>query len=135
MAFTPPRESRHGGQGRNPLNQYPLELLGRKHDNFLNTTFCNVAEMQKREHRHELQMNAMDAGARRCRRGRSAGVQRTRRVRLRARVDDSVPPGVVASYWIWVCSAPGGKNINALTSDRLTDMGNGATFYSALVGG
>jgi len=29
--------------------------------------------------------------------------------------------------------APDGKSINVLTSDRLTDMGGGATFYSALV--
>ena len=54
-------------------------------------------------------------------------------LRLRARVDDSVPPGVVAAYLDWARGAPGGKNINALTSDRLTDMGKGATFYSALV--
>ena len=134
VAFTPPRESRHGGQGRNPLNQYPLELLGRKHDNFLNTTFCNVAEMQKRERRHELQMNAVDAGARGIASGDQLRVYNGRgELRLRARVDDRVPPGVVASYLDWARSAPGGKNINALTSDRLTDMGNGATFYSALV--
>ena len=28
---------------------------------------------------------------------------------------------------------PGGANINALTSERLTDIGGGATFYSTLV--
>jgi hypothetical protein len=27
----------------------------------------------------------------------------------------------------------GGKNINVLTSEKLTDMGNSATFYSVLV--
>jgi anaerobic selenocysteine-containing dehydrogenase len=130
VVFTPPTESRHGGQAR----AYPLELLGRKHDNFLNTTFCNVAEMQKRERRHELQMNAVDARARGIAEGDTLRVYNGRgELRLRARVDDSVPPGVVASYLDWARGAPGGKNINVLTSDRLTDMGNGATFYSALV--
>jgi len=133
-AFTPPVESRHGEQGRNPLNQYSLELLGRKHDNFLNTTFCNLAGMQSRERRHELQMNAVDAPARGIAEGDTLRVYNGRgELRLRARVDDSVPPGVVASYLDWARSAPGGKNINVLTSDRLTDMGHGATFYSALV--
>jgi hypothetical protein len=28
---------------------------------------------------------------------------------------------------------PGGSNINTLTSEKLTDMGNSATFYSVLV--
>jgi anaerobic selenocysteine-containing dehydrogenase len=130
VEFAPPTESRHGGQA----GDYPLELLGRKHDNFLNTTFCNVAEMQKRERRHELQMNAVDAGARGIADGDPLRVYNGRgELRLRARVDDSVPAGVVAGYLDWARGAPGGKNINALTSDRLTDMGNGATFYSALV--
>jgi len=48
-------------------------------------------------------------------------------------VEDCVPPGVVSAYLDWARLSPGGKNINALTSDRLTDMGSGATFYSALV--
>ena len=60
VAYTAPTESRHGEQAR----QYPLELLSRKHDNFLNTTFCNLAGHQKMERRFELQMNTADASAR-----------------------------------------------------------------------
>jgi len=44
-----------------------------------------------------------------------------------------VPPGVVAAHLDWARLSPGGSNINALTSDRLTDLGRGATFYSATV--
>jgi anaerobic selenocysteine-containing dehydrogenase len=33
----------------------------------------------------------------------------------------------------WKKLSPDGRGINALTSDRLTDMGNGPTFYSCLV--
>jgi anaerobic selenocysteine-containing dehydrogenase len=54
-------------------------------------------------------------------------------LRLRARVDNSVPPGVVSAYLDWARTAPDGKNINVLTSDRLTDIGRAATFYSTLV--
>jgi anaerobic selenocysteine-containing dehydrogenase len=33
----------------------------------------------------------------------------------------------------WARRAPSGRNINAVTSDRLTDKGGGPTFYSCLV--
>lgn len=125
-----PTESRHG----QPAGPYPLELLSRKHDNFLNTTFCNLASHQKMERRFELQMNAVDAAARGIADGDMLRVFNGRgELRLRARVDDSVPAGVVAAYLDWARLAPDGNNVNALTSDRLTDMGRGATFYSTLV--
>ena len=45
--FTPPAESRHG---KNDAN-LPLELLARKADNFLNSTFSNVPAVQEMEER------------------------------------------------------------------------------------
>ena len=36
------------------------------------------------------------------------------------------------SIW-WPKMCPGGRNANAVTSQRLTDMGGGATFYDVLV--
>jgi len=130
VAFIPPTESRQGTRDK----RYPLELLPRKHDNFLNSTFCNLPGHQKMERRFELQMNAADAAARGIAEGDSLRVHNDRgEAHLRARVDDSVPPGVVAAQLDWARLSPGGVNINALTSDRLTDMGRGATFYSTLV--
>ena len=52
---------------------------------------------------------------------------------LRARVNGSVPPGVVAATLDWARFGPGARNINVLTSEKLTDMGNAATFYSVCV--
>jgi anaerobic selenocysteine-containing dehydrogenase len=52
---------------------------------------------------------------------------------LQARVDGSVPPGVVAARLDWPRFSPGGVNINVLTSEKLTDLGNAATFYSVCV--
>ena len=54
-------------------------------------------------------------------------------MRLRARVNGAVQPGVVAAALNWAKLTPGGSNINVLTSEKLTDMGNSATFYSVLV--
>ena len=53
---------------------------------------------------------------------------------LLARVDDTVRPGVVCAPSVrWGKRSPGKRNVNALTSERLTDAGGGPTFYSCLV--
>ncbi len=52
------------------------------------------------------------------------------------RVTDRVPPGVaVAEGVFWVAHAPGDRNVNALTSQRLTDAGAGTTFSDNRVDG
>ena len=40
---------------------------------------------------------------------------------------------MVAGQLDWAKLSRGGANVNALTSERLTDIGAGATFYSTLV--
>jgi anaerobic selenocysteine-containing dehydrogenase len=53
---------------------------------------------------------------------------------LVAQVDSSVPTGVVSAPSVrWSKRAPDGVNVNVLTSERLTDLGGGPTFYSCLV--
>ena len=130
LAFVPPTESRHAPQAR----AYPLELLARKADNFLNSTFTNLPEMQAMEDRHTLEMTTADAQARGIRNGDRVRVFNGRgELELTARVNGSVPAGVVAARLDWAKLSPQGRNINVLTSDRLTDIGEGATFYSTLV--
>ena len=51
----------------------------------------------------------------------------------RKRLSESIPEGTVASYLDWQKLSPDGVNVNELTSQRLTDIGGGATFYSTLV--
>ncbi len=128
--FVPAAESRH-----NPVKgSFPLELLSRKHDNFLNSTFCNLEGHQRMEHRFGLTLHPADAAARGIKTGDLVRVYNARgEVNLTALVEDSVPSGVVAAHLDWARLSPGGRNINALTSDRLTDLGRGATFYSVTV--
>ena len=52
---------------------------------------------------------------------------------LQAQVNGSVAPGVVAARLDWARFGTGDRNINVLTSEKLTDMGNAATFYSVCV--
>jgi anaerobic selenocysteine-containing dehydrogenase len=111
-------------------------LLSRKADNFLNTTFCNVPAAQAMESDHTgfLEMNSADATPRGIGDGDQVRVFNERgSVTLIARVDGAVQPGVVASRLNWAKLSGDGASINVLTSERLTDIGRAATFYSTLV--
>ncbi len=131
VAFTPPEESRHGAKA----NGFPLELLARKPDNHLNSTFANVASVRELEPLLGLlEMHAVDAQARGIRDGDRVRAFNPRgEAVMKARVNGSVPPGVVATRLDWARFDPTSRNINALTSEKLTDMGNAATFYSVCV--
>ena len=131
IAFTPPDESRHGTKAA----EFPLELLARKADNHLNSSFANVPSVRAIEPWiGNLEMHASDAASRGVRDGDRVRAFNSRgEIVLRARVDGSVPPGVVAARLDWARFSPGGANINVLTSEKLADMGNAATFYSVCV--
>jgi anaerobic selenocysteine-containing dehydrogenase len=129
-SFVPPTESRHSETAR----AYPLELLSRKADNFLNSSFCNIEAVQKMERPELLEISAADAQPRNIHEGDWVRVFNSRgEVRLRAHVNGAVQPGVVAARLNWAKLSPDGKSINALTSETLTDIGAGPTFYSCLV--
>jgi len=130
VAFVPPSESRHSAQAK----AFPLELLARKADNFLNTSFGNFAAIQNMEEVGLLEMNAADAQSRGIADGDAVRVfNRRGDILLRARVDGAVQAGVVSAKLHWAKLSFGGRNINVLTSEKLTDLGNSATFYSVLV--
>jgi len=79
-------------------------------------------------------MHAADATARTIADGDSVRVFNQRgQVLLKARVDGAVQPGVVSATLNWAKLTPGLDSINSLTSEKLSDMGNSATFYSVLV--
>ena len=129
VEFRPPSESRHAKR-----NGLPLELLARKADNFLNTTFSNVPSVQELEEPGLLEISSVDAQARGIANGDRVRVFNQRGdVELVARVDGKVQAGVVSATLSWAKMAPGFQSINSLTSEKLTDMGNSATFYSVLV--
>ena len=131
VAFTPPEESRHGKQAA----KFPLELLARKPDNHLNSTFSNVPSVRKMEPWiGMLEMHPNDAKARGVRDGDRVRAFNSRgEIVLQARVDGAVSAGVVAARLDWARFGVDDGNINALTSEKLADMGNAATFYSVCV--
>lgn len=130
VSFAPPKESRLSEQAK----QFPLEMLARKADNFLNSSFTNIPSIQKMEQPELLEIHAADAQRRGICEGDWVRVFNQRgQVRLRAHVNGAVQPGVVAARLNANRFTPDGKSINSLTSETLTDIGGGATFYSCLV--
>ena len=81
-----------------------------------------------------LEMHPVDATARGIHDGDQVRAFNARgEIILKARVDGSVSAGVVAARLDWARFGAGARNINVLTSEKLTDMGNAATFYSVCV--
>ena len=130
VEYKPPSESRHGKES----GSFPLELLARKADNFLNSTFSNLAVTQQMEEVGLLEINGTDAQSRGIADGDRVRVfNRRGDILLTARVDGAVQPGVVSAKLFWAKLSADRRNINVLTSEKLTDLGNSATFYSVLV--
>ncbi|HEY7098720.1 MAG TPA: molybdopterin-dependent oxidoreductase [Terriglobales bacterium] len=128
--FRPPTESRHNSNGRT----FPLELLARKADNFLNSTFSNLPSVQPLEQPGLLEISSIDAESRGISEGDRVRVFNSRgEIILKAKVNGAVQPGVVGAKLNWAKFDTQCRNINVLTSEKLTDMGNSATFYSVLV--
>jgi len=130
--FTPPTESRWGADAK----RYPLELLARKADNYMNSTFANLDGHRKMESRtnQRLEIHPTDAAARKLSEGDEVRIFNDRgSIQLTALLNPSLPVGVVAARLDWAKLHSDGANVNALTSERLTDIGAGATFYSTLV--
>ncbi len=131
-SFVPPVESRLGPDA----GRFPLEFLPRKADNYMNTTFANMDGHRRMEAKtnHRLEIHATDALARGIADGDAVRVWNDRgSLELTALVSDRVATGVVAGRLDWGKLSPGGQNVNVLTSERLTDIGKAATFYSTLV--
>ncbi|SPE35220.1 putative oxidoreductase YoaE [Candidatus Sulfopaludibacter sp. SbA3] len=131
LDYTPPVESRHGDA---QLRQkYPLELISAKNDDSMNSTFGHRDAVDRST--AEVHLHAADAASRAIQAGDQVRIYNARgSCVLAAVVDETVPAGVVSAPSVrWGKRAPGKGNVNALTSERLTDAGGGPTFYSCLV--
>ncbi len=131
--FIPPKESRQ--TARQLAAKYPLALISPKAHAFLNSTFANLPKQLRQERRPFIEMNPRDAAARGLEDDARARVFNERgECEFRVVVTTRAREGVVVapSVW-WNKLSPGGVNINQLTSQTLTDLGGGATFYDVLV--
>jgi anaerobic selenocysteine-containing dehydrogenase len=136
LAYAPPAESRLGDEGLR--RKYPLEFLSSKNDDSMNSTFGHREATD--EETSVLHLHPEDAEARGIAAGDRVRVFNDRgSLLLKATVakmaaESPVPRGVArAPSTRWAKRAADGRNANVLTSERLTDMGGGPTFYNCLV--
>ncbi|MEJ7617117.1 MAG: molybdopterin oxidoreductase family protein [Pyrinomonadaceae bacterium] len=131
--YIPPRESKQTAPELS--ERYPLALITPAAHAFLNSSFANLPKQLRQELQPFVEIHPDDAAARHISEGRLVRVFNERgSCLLSARVTTRARPGVVVSPSVWWNKlSPGGANVNQLTSQHLTDMGGGATFYDALV--
>jgi anaerobic selenocysteine-containing dehydrogenase len=131
--YVPPRE----GPTSNPelARRFPLAFISPPAHHFLNSTFSAQPTLVRRESEPSLTIHPDDARARGIADGQMVRTFNDRGSFLsKAHVSDAARPGVVVGLSIWWAKmCPGGNNANAVTSQELTDMGGGATFYDVLV--
>jgi anaerobic selenocysteine-containing dehydrogenase len=131
LDYQPPVESRFGDASLR--KKYPLELVSSKNDDSMNSTFGNRDSVDKQT--SVLHIATSDADPRGIRSGDLVRAFNDRgSLVLTAEVDGVVGSGVVRAPSVrWAKHSADGRSANALTSERLTDIGGGPTFYSCLV--
>ncbi|MBL8229397.1 MAG: molybdopterin-dependent oxidoreductase [Bryobacterales bacterium] len=131
LDYVPPVESRLGEAGLR--KRYPLEMVSSKNDNSMNSTFGHRDTVDKET--AQVWIHSEDAQPRGIRDGDAVRVFNDRGACVgEARVNGGVMKGVVRIPSVrWGKRSPNKQSVNALTSDRLTDFGGGATFYNCLV--
>jgi anaerobic selenocysteine-containing dehydrogenase len=114
---------------------YPLAMISPPARNFLNSSFVNVKSLRDIEGEPLLEMHAIDAAARGIQDGQMVAVFNQRGVyRCRVAVNQRARPGVVNGLGVWWRKlGVDGTNVNELTHQRLTDMGQAPCFYDCLV--
>jgi anaerobic selenocysteine-containing dehydrogenase len=135
LDYQPPVESRLGAAELRA--RFPLELISSKSHDSMNSTFGNEPGTESQTgtlflHDDDARPRGIASGDRvRVFNGRGSC---TLVAGVNGGVTGVVRQGVVLAPSVrWNKLAPDHRNINALTSDRLTDLGGGPTFYSCLV--
>ncbi|HEY3936465.1 MAG TPA: molybdopterin-dependent oxidoreductase [Bryobacteraceae bacterium] len=131
LDYTPPVESRFGDARL--ARKYPFELISAKNDDSMNSTFGHRAEVDRQT--GLLSMHPLDAEQRGIVQGMLVQAINDRGCCFfEVQLNGDVARGVLRARSVrWTKRAPSRFGINHLTSERLTDIGGGPTFYSCLV--
>lgn len=131
--YTPPAEDPLTNL---PLSRkYPLQMVSPPSPSFLNSSFVNVASLRRDAGQATVILHEKDAAQRGIQHNDWVQVYNDRgRYLAVAEVGQDVHAGTVVSQGIWWSEfTVDGKNVNATTSTRVTDLGGGATFFDNLV--
>lgn len=131
--FTPPHE--YPESVPDLAAKYPLTLISSPAHQFMNSSFVNIGPLQRAAKEPEVALHPRDAELRGIAEGQMVVVQNDRgHFSGRARIREGIREGVAWAPGVWWAKlSPDGRNVNATTSQRLTDMGAGPVFYDNLV--
>jgi anaerobic selenocysteine-containing dehydrogenase len=115
--------------------RHPLALISPPARHFLNSSFVNVKSLRDIEGEPLLEMHPDDARSRGLADGSVVEAFNDRGVyRCKLAVSPRARPGVVNGLGVWWRKyGLDGTNVNELSSQALTDIGRGPTFYDCLV--
>jgi anaerobic selenocysteine-containing dehydrogenase len=118
----------HGGD-------YPFQLMTAPSLFGLNSSFRERDDLRTKEKAMFLQMNPLDAQGKGLKDGEPVtAFNQLGEATFMLKVTSRVRSGVVVAEGVWWLEhCPGKGSVNALTSQRLTDRGNGSTFYDNTV--
>lgn len=131
-AYTPCPQ---GHENHELHSKYPLQLLAPPSVHFLNSSFGAVEEQRRRMGKPAIKINPSDARARSIAEGELVRVFNERGdCHYYAEITEDTREGVVVAEGLWWPKhTPGGRSVNMLISNRLTDLGGGSTFQCNLV--
>jgi anaerobic selenocysteine-containing dehydrogenase len=131
--YIPPRESARS----NPAlaARYPLAIISPPNRHFLNSSFANLPFAIAEAKEPSLAIHPSDAAARGIKDGDAVRIFNDRgSLTAKACVGDKAREGVVVALSVWWKKLSADRrNANEVTSQSITDIGRGATFYDCLV--
>ena len=115
--------------------RFPLQLIVPPSIHFLNSGFGAVDEQRSRMGRPAVKIHPSDAVPRGIASGDLVRIWNDRgECRYYAEVTEDTREGVTVAEGLWWAKhTPAGQSVNALLSNRLTDLGRGSTIHCNLV--
>lgn len=116
-------------------DRFPLRLQPSVSLYSLNSSFNERDDLLQKRGEPTLLMHPADAAARQLQDAQPVSVyNRFGSIELALKITEQVPAGTVVSEGVyWLDRSQSGRGINALTSQRLTDCGEGSTLYDVAV--
>jgi anaerobic selenocysteine-containing dehydrogenase len=115
--------------------RFPLQLIVPPNRFFLNSSFSQSELLRRRQKAPTVLLHPQDAVARGIADRELVRVYNDRgRAQFVALLTEDTRPGVAVIEGIWWHKfSPGGRGVNVLTADRVTDLGGGPALHSNLV--
>ena len=124
-----------GPENEAVARRYPLQCIVPPNRFFLNSSFSQSEMLRRRQRGPSVFLHPEDARPRGISEGDSVEVRSARgAARFTATVTDDTRPGVAVIEGIWWAKhQAGARGVNAITDDRVADVGGGPALHSNLV--